>query len=82
MSEPAGTTALAAWLETAGPKRCIIWVAETCDEIAVRDVPEWKFWLEMGSLLKDVAAALPDYNDTTATDVGTAARLTIRKARP
>ena len=41
-----------------------MWIAEICDEIAVRDVPEWKFWLEMGSLLRDVAAALPDYNDT------------------
>jgi hypothetical protein len=45
-----------------------MWIAETCDEIAVRDVPEWKFWLEMGSLLRNVAAALPAYNDTTATD--------------
>jgi hypothetical protein len=40
-----------------------MWIAETCDEIAVRDVPEWKFWLEMGSLLRDVAAAMPAYND-------------------
>ena len=62
MSEPAVTQTLAVWLETAGPKRCIIWIAETCDEIAIRDVPEWKFWLEMGSLLRDVAAALPAYN--------------------
>ena len=68
MSEPAVTTTLAAWLETAGPKRCIRWMAETCDEIAVRDVREWKFWLEMGSLLRHVAAALPAYNDTAATD--------------
>jgi hypothetical protein len=68
MSEPAVTTTLAAWLETAGPKRCIRWIAETCDEIAVRDVREWKFWLEMGSLLRHVAAALPAYNDTAATD--------------
>ena len=68
MSEPAVTTTLAAWLETSGPKRCIMWIAETCDEIAVRDVPEWKYWLEMGSLLRDVAAALPAYKDTTATD--------------
>jgi hypothetical protein len=46
-----------------------MWIAETCDEIAVRDVPEWKFWLEMGSLLRNVAAALPAYKDTKAVDL-------------
>ena len=36
MSEPAVIQTLAAWLETAGPKRCITWIAETCGEIAIR----------------------------------------------
>jgi hypothetical protein len=68
MSESAVTTTLAVWLETAGPKRCIMWIAETCDEIAVRDIPEWRFWLGMGSLLRDFATVLPAHNDTTAAD--------------
>jgi hypothetical protein len=59
MSEPAVTQTLAVWLETAGPKRCIMWIAETCDEIAVRDIPEWKFWLEMGSLLRSSPPPCP-----------------------
>ena len=63
MSEPAVIQTLAVWLETAGPKRCITWIAETCDEIAIRDIPTWRFWIEMGSLFRDIAAALPTYNE-------------------
>jgi hypothetical protein len=66
MSEPAVIQTLAAWLETAGPKRCITWIAETCDEIAIRDTPTWRFWIEMGSLFRDIAAALPTYNENAA----------------
>jgi hypothetical protein len=59
----------AAWLETAGPKRCITWIAETCDEIAIRDIPTWRFWIKMGSLFRDIAAALPAYNEMPSDDV-------------
>src|SRR5215471_17589145 len=69
MSEPAVIQTLAAWLETAGPKRCITWIAETCDEIAIRDIPAWRFWIEMGSLFRDIAAALPTYNEMPTDNV-------------
>ena len=69
MSEPAVIQTLAVWLETAGPKRCITWIAETCDEIAIRDIPTWRFWIKMGSLFRDIAAALPAYNEMPTDDV-------------
>jgi len=69
MSEPAVIQTLATWLETAGPKRCITWIAETCDEIAMRDIPTWQFWIEMGRLFRDIAAALPTYNEVPTDNV-------------
>jgi len=69
MSEPAVIQILAAWLETAGPKRCITWIAETCDEIAIRHIPTWRFWIEMGSLFRDIAAVLPTYNEMPTDNV-------------
>jgi hypothetical protein len=63
MRERAVTLTLETWLQTAGPKALCHWLASTAEDLAIKDLANWRDWAETADIFRDIARALPVKHD-------------------
>jgi hypothetical protein len=57
--EPKVSLPLSDWLETCGPRRIVEALAVTCEELALADTLQWRYWIQISGMFADIARVIP-----------------------